>query len=225
MSEATTTETPTTPTEGTTSSEAAATTLLSGTEAATTTTAAASDPAKPAAAAAAPAATEEAKPAAETKPESAGPPETYEFKAPEGKQYDSAVLEPFSAAAKEAGLTQDAAQKLLDTMAPKLAERQSEQVKAVQTGWLEASKSDKEFGNENLQANLVTAKKAYDTFATPELKTLLDTSGLGNHPEVIRLMVRIGKSLSEDGFVAGGAPKGAADLAAKLYPNTPAKKE
>lgn len=214
MSTETTTETATTPTEATTSSEAAATTLLSSTEPAATTPATASETtteaAKPAA--------EEAEPAAETKPE--GAPEKYEFKAPEGKEYDSAVLEPFSAAAKEAGLTQDAAQKLLEKMAPALVERQTEQVKAVQTAWAEASRSDKEFGGEKLPENLAIAKKAIDAYASPELKTLLNDTGLGNHPEVIRLMFKVGQTVKEDSFVSGGAPKGTADLATRLYSET-----
>jgi len=218
MSTETTTETPTTPTEGTPSSEAAATTLLSSTETPATPPATASDDAAAAAAAAAKTA-EEGKPAAEKTPE--GAPEKYEFTAPEGKQYDSAVLEPFSAAAREAGLTQVAAQTLLDKMAPALADRQSEQVKAVQTQWLEASKSDKDFGGDKLQENLAVAKKAIDAYSTPELKTLLNETGLGNHPEVIRMFFKAGQSLKEDTFVpGGGVPAEPADRAKRLYNNT-----
>lgn len=221
MADLTTTETPTTPTEGTTSSEAAATTLLTSTEAVATPEQQQADPAA-AAAAAADKPAEEAKPAAET-PKPEGAPEKYEFKAPDGKEYDAAVLEPFSAAAKEAGLTQAAAQTILEKMAPALAARQSEQVTAVQTGWVNDSKSDKEFGGDSLPANLAIAKTALDTFATPEFRKLLDDTGLGNHPEVIRTLVRVGKGLKEDSFVGGGATKGPTDIAAKLYPNSPTK--
>ena len=220
-----TTETPTTPTEGT--SEAAATNLLSSTEGAATTEqpGAAAEAAKPAEAGAKPA-EEVAKPAEQAKPE--GAPEKYEFKAPDGKQYDAAVLEPFSEAAKAANLTQDAAQKILETMAPKLAEHQQAQVEAVQSGWLEASKTDKEFGGDRLQENLAVAKRALDTFAPKNadgtvsgFRQLLDDTGLGNHPEVIRMLVKIGKAISEDGFVAG-SPKtsDAGGTAAILYDKT-----
>lgn len=227
MSTETTTETPTTTTEGATSSAAAAAaSLLTSTDTPATTTATASETAQPAAAAATPAAAtpaaEEPKPAAET-PKPEGAPEKYEFKAPEGKQYPSDLLEPFSAAAKEAGLSQDAAQKVLDTMAPKLAERQSEQVKAVQTGWADASKSDKDFGGEKLAKNLAVAKKGLEAYASPELKTLLNDTGLGNHPEVIRMFLKVGQSVKEDTFVGGEAAKGPADIAKSLYPNTPQK--
>jgi len=217
------TETPTTPTEGRTSSEAAAQNLLSSSDSTATTQQQQRD-SQPkerfSATAEETKAAEDAKPAEEAEPD--GPPETYEFKAPEGKAYDDAVLKPFAEAAREANLTQDAAQKLLDRMAPALAERQKEQVTAVRTGWLASSKEDKEFGGDKLQENLSAAKRALDSFAAPAFRKLLDDTGLGNHPEVIRMLVRVGKSMNEDSFVAGGAAfKGSRDLAAKLYPNTP----
>src|ERR1035441_5190288 len=142
----------------------------------------------------------------------AGAPEKYEFKAPEGKEYDSNLLAAFEAGAKEANLPQDAAQKLLDQMSPKLAERQAEQIVAVRQGWFDASKSDKEFGGDKLDVNLGIAKKALDAFGSPELNKLLVSTGLGNHPELIRMMFKAGKALSEDTVVTGTAPtRGNAD--------------
>ncbi len=47
-----------------------------------------------------------------------GAPEKYEFKAPDGREYDAEVLNNFSEVAKDLNLSQDAAQKLLDKMAP-----------------------------------------------------------------------------------------------------------
>lgn len=146
-------------------------------------------------------------------------PEKYEFKAPEGTEYDPEVLESFSAAAKEAGLTQDAAQKLIEKMAPALSVRQADQIQAVHKEWQEGSKADKEFGGEHLPENLGVARKALDTFGTPELRKLLDETGLGNHPEVIRLLYRTGKAISEDKFVSGSpGGKAGVDATNVLYP-------
>lgn len=150
-----------------------------------------------------------------------GAPEKYEFKAPEGKEYDSNLLAAFEAGAKEANLPQDAAQKLLDQMSPKLQERQAEQITATKQEWFEASKSDKEFGGDKLEVNLGIAKKALDAFGSPELNKLLVSTGLGNHPELIRMMFKAGKALSEDTFVAGTAPtRASTDRAAVLYNGT-----
>jgi hypothetical protein len=155
---------------------------------------------------------------AETKVE--GAPEKYEFKAPEGKEYDSNVLNAFEAAARESNLTQDAAQKLLDAMTPKIQESQIAQVTAIRREWVESARADKEYGGENLQANLGIAKTAYDRFATPELKSLLDSTGLGSHPEVIRFMYKAGKAISEDTFVSGAAVASRKSSLDVLYPTT-----
>lgn len=144
----------------------------------------------------------EAKATAEAKPVV---PEKYEFKAPEGREFDSETITAYSEVARELGLSQEAAQKLLDRMGPQMAQRQEAQIQAVRNEWTKAATSDKEFGGQGLAENLSVAKKALDAFGTPELRDLLNTSGLGNHPEVIRLFFRAGKAISEDRFVGGSA--------------------
>lgn len=155
-----------------------------------------------------------------------GAPEQYEeFKAPEGQQYDPEVLNNFKEVAKDLNLSQEAAQKMLDKMGPVVAQRQAQQVEALRSQWAEQSTADKEFGGEKLTENLGVARKALDTFGSPELKSLLNESGLGNHPEFIRLLYRAGKAISEDSFVGGaptaskGKPTSNADFADSLYPS------
>lgn len=152
----------------------------------------------------------------EAKPE--GAPESYEW----GEtQFDSEVLTAFGEVAKELNLTQEAASKVLDKMAPVMQARQVAQFEAARNEWAEQSKADQEFGGEKLQENLGFAKRAMDAYATPELKTLLNESGLGNHPEVIRFFVKAGKAISEDTVITGA--KGAATESynpKRLYPNS-----
>lgn len=152
------------------------------------------------------------------KPE--GAPETYEFKAPEGQEFDQNVIDAFSDVAKDLNLSQENAQKVLDKMAPVIQARQSEQIAAAQEQWASDTKADKEIGGDKLNDNLAVAKKALDTFGTPALKDLLNASGLGNHPEVIRAFYRAGKQISEDAFV-GGKPQPASgeSVAQRMYPN------
>lgn len=156
-----------------------------------------------------------------------GAPEQYEeFTAPEGQQFDPEMIEAFKESAKELNLSQEAAQKMLDKMAPVVAQRQAQQVEALRSQWAEQSTADKEFGGEKLTENLGVARKALDTFGSPELKSLLNESGLGNHPEFIRLLYRAGKAISEDNFVGGNKstgkaqPTSNADYAASLYPSS-----
>lgn len=156
----------------------------------------------------------------EAKPE--GAPEKYEFQPTEGvAEVDPQVIGQFAEVAKELNLSQDQAQKIIDKVAPAMQARQAEQLQAARTQWAEDAKADKEFGGEKLAENLAVAKKAMDTFGTPELRSLLNDSGLGNHPELIRFMYRAGKAISEDTFVnsGGAAPAEPKTTAQRMYPN------
>lgn len=167
----------------------------------------------------------------------AGAPEKYEFKAPDNVALDDGVIAEFSTVAKELGLPQDAAQKVIDKLAPKLAEQNAQAImkamESANTEWLTAAKADKEFGGEKLDENLAVARKALDRFGTPELRKLLGRfdakenptgTGLGNHPELIRAFIKAGRAISEDKFVQGSTQptKGERSLAKSLYPNQPA---
>jgi len=150
-------------------------------------------------------------------------PEKYEFKAPEGVKLDDAVIGEFESVARELGLSQDAAQKLVEKIAPKMAERtaaqQAEAFAAFRADLVNQVKTDKELGGEKLAENLAVAKKALDNLGTPALRMLLEQSGLGDHPEIIRMFHKAGKAISEDGFVPGGKQPGAGEqnAATKLY--------
>jgi hypothetical protein len=147
-------------------------------------------------------------------------PEKYEFKMPEGVELDTAAAEEFSVLAKELKLDNATAQRVAD-IAVKMQQKQAEQQAATVKGWADSSKADKEFGGDNLKQNLSVAQKAIDTFGSSELKEMLKTTGLGNHPEIIRFAFKAGTAISEDGFVRAGsrAPTPAASLEKKLYPN------
>lgn len=136
----------------------------------------------------------EAKPA--EKPEEVKPvvPEKYEFKPPEGVEFDSALLDEYTPVFKESGLTQDAAQKLLETH---LTIQQAAHTKQLQT-WEGELKADKDFGGKNFEANTQAAQKAVARFLTAEDKAYLDRTGLGSYPGLVKAFLRIGKAISED---------------------------
>lgn len=148
-------------------------------------------------------------------------PEKYEFKAPDGREFDQGVLEQFSEVAKELKLTQEGAQKVIDKLSNAIAEKQANTLKAAADEWVKSVNADKEIGGDKLNENLSVAKKALEAFGTPELRALLNESGLGNHPEIIRAFFKAGKAISEDRYVPGGIGgfSGAKDPAKSLYPN------
>lgn len=146
-------------------------------------------------------------------------PEKYEFKAPEGSELNPEVMTKFEGVAKELGLTQEAAQKVVDAMAPQIAAAQAAQLATIKNGWADSARTDKEFGGEKLAENLAVAKKALDAFGSPELRTLLNDTGLGNHPEIIRAFFKAGQKISGSNFVPGGTtPSASSSAAATLYP-------
>jgi hypothetical protein len=163
--------------------------------------------------------TEASKEGAKADGEVTGAPEKYELAAPEGFELEPDTTAAFEGVARELNLTNDQANKLLPLGAQLIEKVQAKQAEAHQqqvAKWAEDAKADKEFGGDKFDASLATALKARDRFATPELKTLMDQTGLGNHPEMVRLFHRIGTAISDDTFVqapsAGGSQKSAASV-------------
>lgn len=162
---------------------------------------------------------------ADTDAKPQGAPEEYaDFSLPDGYTLDAELGGELKTIAKELNLTQEQAQKLADLGAKqsqKFQSAQAEQLKAAKETWAGEAKADKEFGGDKFGENIAVAKKALDTFGNDALKTMLNETGLGNHPEVIRFFVKAGQSISEDRFVAGDrAAHSNADTARVLYGNT-----
>jgi hypothetical protein len=146
----------------------------------------------------------------------------YDFRAPEGVKLDELSTE-LSAVAKELGLPQEGAQKVFDLgvkVAQKFAKNLETNTTAMQEQWLKDTRADKEFGGDKLEENVAIAQKARDAFASPELRTLLNDSKLGNHPEMIRLFFRMGKAMKEDKTVNGGESGQSTSMESRLYGKT-----
>jgi hypothetical protein len=94
------------------------------------------------------------------------------------------------------------------------------QIQEAQATWMKQARADQEYGGDKLHENLASAKKALDTFGSPEFKSLLKESGLGNHPELIRAFVRVGKAISEDRLISGTVNPTAKADARIFYPNS-----
>lgn len=134
-------------------------------------------------------------------------PEKYEVKLPDGMEIDAKALEHYTPIMKELGITAEGAQKLVDANLAfaQTMQKASEDAFVTQVeAWGKASREDKEFGGSAFDTNIVVAQRALAKFGSPQLKELFDQTGLGNHPEVLRAFVRIGKIIGEDGGVNGG---------------------
>lgn len=147
-----------------------------------------------------------------------GAPESYDLKAPEGRDdFDAEVLGQFSDVARGLNLDNESAQKMIDQLGKIGADRQAKVVEAAAQKWQADAKADKEFGGEKITESLAMAKGALEQFGTPELKELLNQSRLANHPEIIRLLYRVKKAVSDDSFVGAGSGPAARNDARSLY--------
>jgi len=126
----------------------------------------------------------------------------------DAEAFDPALKTTITAYAREHNLSQKATEKLFAS-ASAYSTSQEKALAASHaanlTDWKAKASADKEFGGETYEANRAVMAKGLETFATPELRSILTESGLENHPEFARFFYRVGKAVSEDKFVRGGA--------------------
>lgn len=129
------------------------------------------------------------------KEDPAGAPEKYaDFKLPEGVPVDTEFMEQAQASFKELNLPQEAAQKLVDLA----AERDKRAEKAQ---FDQAAKWEKEFmSRSDAKETLSHAARARE-FVTPGMRQMLQDPRIGNNPDIIESMAKIGRMLAEDKFL------------------------
>lgn len=93
--------------------------------------------------------------------------------------------------------------------------------KTQREGWVNAAKTDPEFGGAKFAESLVTANKTLDAVSTPAFVTALKASGFANHPEMIRMLLKFHSMVGEEKLLASGAGAGQGQKSAAqvLYPN------
>jgi hypothetical protein len=145
-----------------------------------------------------------------------------DFTLPEGVVLDEGFNNEFKGIAKELNLNQEQAQKLVD-LQTKFTQGYSETINSQFKTQVEAwgKETIAELGPDYKQQMSVVAK-AIDAFGTPELRTLLNQTGLGNHKEVAKLFLNIGNRISEDKMKDSnmGKDRATKSIAEKFYPNT-----
>ena len=155
---------------------------------------------------------------AEPQPAKKVVPEKYNLALPKDSLLDPTAIEEISSFAKENGLSNEEAQDILEGESVKLAAH----VDKLKEKWSTEWKNDKEIGGAEFEKNAELAKRVIDRFGTDGLKNELNKWGYGNHPELGRLLVKIGKAMAEDTLrMPGSQPAGEQrkSLAEVLYPN------
>ena len=134
-------------------------------------------------------------------------PEPFELAAPEGYPINDAGLKALNDLCKSAKLSKEQGKAVLQHMAGNYTAFQ-EQQQAKGKAWIEEFKADKDFGGDKFDASVAEAQKALATFDTSgTVRAMLQETGYGNNPEVLRIFARVGRALGEDKLpgMSGGA--------------------
>lgn len=139
-------------------------------------------------------------------------PDKYEFKAPEGLTFDPKAIEAATPIFKELGLTQDAAQKLVEFAAKReadLTKTNLDTAEKMRSDWRNEIKADKEIGGKLPEVQAIFSK-AVDATLGPDLgkefKAALDLTGAGDHPAIVKGLYKWAQSVTEGTHVSGNGP-------------------
>ncbi len=132
----------------------------------------------------------------------------YSLTMPEGIEVDQELIDALGPDFHNLGLTVRQAQQLAD----RFIEIQGKRGKAAGEawagrvqGWADEARKDREIGGAKWAGTVGSAQRALSRLGTPALREYLNTSGGGNHPEMIRIFAKVGSMIQEDNPPNGGA--------------------
>lgn len=141
-----------------------------------------------------------------SEPNAAGdvPEGEYDINLPEGME-DMPLDEGLAAKAqpvmKELGLTQEGADKLVALLAEARAEQAQKLTDAFtqqREQWMKDLKNDPEVGGDKFDENVGVALRGIEAFGGDELKNVMNQTGVGNHPVLVKAFYKIGLTVKED---------------------------
>ncbi len=132
-----------------------------------------------------------------------GRPETHENY--DMGEYAPETTEDFRQLAHQIGLNNDQANVLFDAYVNAMAGQQEQEQSAFEQFEVENTQAlQKEWGG-SFDKNVELARRAFMNFATPEAVEIMEQTGLGNHPEILKVFSRIGELLQEDSVLPGSS--------------------
>lgn len=138
-----------------------------------------------------------------------GAPEQYaEFTLPENMTINAPVLDGMKELFKGLNLSQEQAQQAVEwygkTVLPDISATLEQARTATINTWIESVKSDPELGGGKLGQSLKTAQVLIKEYPGKEsFVQMLNETGIGNHPEMIRFLHHYGSTFREDRELIG----------------------
>lgn len=169
-----------------------------------------------------------------TKP-AEGAPEKYDFKVPEGQKLDEKMIERVTPIFKKHGLTNEAAQELINAhndAIKSITDGLAEQHKTTREAWAKEIANDPALGNgkDNFKPEVgaIIGRAMADMPNADKFKAAMDLTGAGDNPDFVRGFLHLAKLATEGRPVKPGGPAadgkvpGAAKTpASTMYPNLP----
>lgn len=173
------------------------------------------------------------------------PPDKYELKGPDGKDFPEDFVKRTTAIARAAGLSQKQAEGVVPFIQQEVEARMQQVAadnkpgegsawKARDAEWRKQALAapDVNGSQEKLLAKAETGRRVLTHLrtidpTTADLEKFLDETGFGSHPAVVNFMANVGKLMKEADFIPPPAPpgkKGEGRVEDRLFPST-AKKE
>lgn len=125
-----------------------------------------------------------------------------------GENYNQTTVDFVTTIAKEMKLNNDQAGSLLKILADNYQTVQQQAVQRERTNWRAELRSDPELGGENFDKTRLHLSTVMRKFGNNEVKDILNSTGLGDHPAFVRMFNAIGASMSQEvNVIKGTQPK------------------
>lgn len=117
------------------------------------------------------------------------------------EDFDEEIINKINEIGYENNLTPQQTKTMIDFAKEHFSSKEAAELEALEQQEAEQLEALKEeWGDEGFNSNIAKAITVIDEFGTPEFKEYLNETGLGNDPQLIRLLANIGNNLKEDSF-------------------------
>lgn len=149
--------------------------------------------------------------------------EDYRLSVPEGLDASDPAVGAFAAAAAEAGIPPETAQRLVDAAGPEIVKAMTAPYQAwkdLQENWQAQVRNDPEIGGAKFdRVVLPTIVKAMNRYGDPGLREALEMTGAGNNPAIIRTLYTLSRMVTEGRLVQGNPVQSMKSTAERMYPS------
>lgn len=133
-------------------------------------------------------------------------PVEYKFTREDGQEASPEEAQAFNEISNDLKLNQEQAQKLYNIANQKVNEMNLNRLNQAKAAWEKAITVDAELGGANLNQTKRNVALAMKRFGTDNFKDLLIRTGLGSHPEMVRVFNKIGSAIGNDqNFINGNS--------------------